>query len=308
MKKIFNKISKAVYDARWSIPVPYKGYLGRKDPQKLAQLLFNKHFGRDIDFEAPSTYNEIINVLKTTTDTTLWSRLADKHLVKEYIAERGLGDTLIKSYGAWESAGDIDFDALPESFILKPNNGAGTVIVVDDKSKLNKLTTRLKLGMWLRKEYGYRNAEIHYARIKPMIIAEELLRLSDADKEISQSIIDYKWFCFNGSVSYVEVIANRWERPLHYYIYDTQWNYYPQYINRTYQLKPIPKPKCLDEMIEICQRLSQGIPLVRIDLYQVGGKVYFGEMTFTSGAGYSHTKSDEFERILAQEYYANLPK
>ncbi len=305
-----SKLGKTLSDIRWMIPIPYKSYLGHKNPRKLANMLFRKHFNRDIDFENPTTYNEIINVLKVTADLSEWSKLADKHLVKDFIKEKGFGHTIIKSYGAWERVSDIDFDSLPNSFILKPNNGAGKVIVVKDKSELNIPKTKRKLWHWLHKSYGYSGAELHYSAITPMIIAEELLIPSEYDLSISKSIVDYKWFCFNGSVTYVEVISNRWNRPIHYHIYDKEWKEYPEHVRNDANVvtTPIPKPKCLDEMLEMCQRLSKGLPQVRIDLYEIDGKVYFGEMTFTTGGGYSHKKSREFDELLAKEYYANLPK
>ncbi len=267
----------------------------------LANRRYRRAFGHGFDLTNPKGYNEIINYEKLMTDTSHWVELADKYKVREYVKAKGLEHILVKLYGVWDAASDVDFSQLPNSFVLKSNNGSATVILVKDKSKLNICKIRCKLNVWLKMKFGYRAVEPHYLKIKPLIIAEELLYNKD---DISQqnSLIDYKWFCFNGNVTYVETISNRGSGT-NKSIYDTQWVCHSQFINKNRAIPvEVARPKCLEQMIEICETLSKGFAQVRVDLYEVNGQVYFGELTFTTSGGYSRVRTPEFDLLLGDLY------
>ena len=222
---------------RWVIKQK-KNYLGHHNPEKLAKLLYRRKFHKELNLNNPQTFNEKVNWLKFRSDTSLWTELADKYKVREYIKNNGLEEILVKLYGKWDRVEDIDFEQLPNSFVLKSNNGCGTVLLVEDKTKLDLQATRKLLKKWLKQKYGYTTAEPHYTTIKPCIIAEEYLKWDNPS--ISSSLIDYKFHCIHGSPLYIQVMSDR--QPGHIYhwnIYNTFWQPYSGYIPP--QLKKIVK-------------------------------------------------------------------
>lgn len=258
-------------------------------PVTLARLRFRKLFGRKLHLCNPQDLNEKILWLSLYSDTTEWSRLADKYAVREYVRDRGCEDLLVKLYGKWDSVDDVEWDKLPESFVLKTNNGAGTVMVVEEKKRMDIDKTKQILRRWLDNDVSNRTTEFHYRSIRPCIIAEELIVMSDTDKELSTSIIDYKIWCFNGKPDSILVCSNRIADGCCLSVYDTEWNYHPEALvfDRYHHERntQIPKPNNFDKMLDAATRLSYGFPEVRVDLYNISGKIYFGEMTFTSFGG-----------------------
>lgn len=299
-----NQIYKILKAIRRTILKKRSDLFGKYFPEFWANKNFKKRFGRDINWENPTTYNEIINCEKLQSDTSLWSVLADKYRVREYIKEKGFEDILVKLYGVWDNVDDIDFASLPNKFVLKMNNGCATVMIVKDKESLDIKTTKRKLNSWMKLKFGYSSIEPHYLRITPVIIAEELLEPEVSDLNQSISLLDYKWFCFKGYVSYVEVVSNRTKHGFNISIHDREWEKYPQFVSDRVKTDiKISKPANLSKMITICEVLSAEFPQVRVDLYEVNGKIYFGELTFSSGAGYSTTKTKEFDYLLSDIYY-----
>ena len=175
----------------------YYWYLSTHNPRKLAEHLYIDATGKKegINWEHPRDLNEKINWLKFNTDTTKWSELADKYAVRSFVEEKGFGRYLVPLLGVWSNADQIDFSKLPNSFVLKTNNGAGTVMVVEDKSIIDETQVRTLLNKWLKKQFGLKQAEPHYLKIKPLIIAEAMLKEKSL---ISSSLIDYKIWCFGG--------------------------------------------------------------------------------------------------------------
>ena len=215
------------------------------------------------------------------------------------MTETGVGDRLIPLLGVWESAEEIDFDKLPSSFVLKTNNGAGTVMIVEDKSTINVAEVKNTLNKWLKKRFGLLQAEPHYLAIKPCIIAEDLIREKG---NISSSLIDYKIWCFDGKVFATWVCYNR-----HRFMADTEWhyldwNYRPEWSVFTDHYKDghgrVPKPQNYKDMVYFAEKLSEGFPQVRIDLYNIDGQIYFGEMTFICASGHMNFYSDEVLQIM----------
>ncbi len=278
---------------RWYI----YNYLPKHNPQKYVKILYKQWFGKELDFNNPRDLNEKINWCKFYSDTSMWGKLADKYAVRGYVKEKGLEDILVKLYGVWDDVDKIDFESLPDSFILKSNNGSGTNLIVNNKADLDLEKTRKLLKGWLGTPFGYKLGEPHYLTIKPMIIAEELL---DASKQhiSTSSLIDYKFFCANGEPSYILVISGRSKGMMKVAVYDINWNFFPKKINPTPHHIisddfPTP-PTSLKQMINIARILGQGFPQVRVDLYEIDGKPYFGEITFTSAGGFMRYFTPEF--------------
>lgn len=258
-------------------------------PVQLAKLRFRKYFGRKMNLKSPQDINEKISWLALFSDTSEWTRLADKYAVREYVKECGLENNLVKLYGKWDSAKEIDWDGLPNSFVLKTNNGSGTVLVVSDKSRFEKNHVIDIMDKWLHKKIAAETTEFHYKDIAPCVIAEEYLEPSEAEKTYSSSIVDYKVWCFNGIVDSIWTCSNRDSNGCEVALFDKDWNYHPEasVFNEHYreQKHLTPKPSCLMELIEVAEKLSMPFPVVRVDLYVIKDHVYFGEMTFTSLGG-----------------------
>jgi hypothetical protein len=281
-------------------------------PVATVKLRYYFRFKRFPDFKNPKDLNEKILYLKLYSDTSLWTQLADKYKVREYVKSCGLESILIPLYGAWERVEDIPFDELPQQFILKANNGdgKGTNMKID-KSKMNDAdwtALRKRLQGWLdAKHIGALSGEPQYRDIKPMILAEELLPCNEGDT----SLIDYKLWSFNGEPYSFFICSERQLDGYHATVdcYDLEWNRYPENMlaspHMTVATKAIPRPACLDEMIEAARKLSKPFPEVRVDLYAVNGKLYFGEMTFTSLGGMMDFYTPEY--LLEMGKHVTLP-
>ncbi len=278
-------------------------YLGLHNPKKLASILHYDYCKRIIDWDNPKDLNEKINWLKFNSDTSKWSTLSDKYLVRKYIEEAGFGNMLVQLYGVWSVADDIDFSKLPKSFVLKTNNGSGTVLIIKDKSMMNEKEVRKTLKKWIKVKFGIMTAEPHYLSIKPLIIAEELLENDKSN--ISTSLIDYKFWCFNGVPYSVFVCSNRSKyHDLSIALYDINWQSHPdKLIFQGHYMKTtmnIPRPESLDLMISVCNILAEEFPQARLDFYEVNGKPYIGEITFTSYGGYMDYFSANFLREMGE--------
>lgn len=273
-------------------------------PIGIAKLKHLEMLHRWPDFRHPKDVNEKINWLKFNTDTSSWVSLSDKFAVRKFVELKGLGEHLVKLYGNWDDATKIDWNSLPKQFIIKPNNGSGDVLICNDKSSLDTALSTKYLATLLNKRYGLLSAEPHYAMIKPSLIAEELLNTSSQPCG-STSMVDYKIWCFSGTPAYVMCCSNRTKDTLELSVYDLDWNYHPEFVKITSHYikprQPIPRPVCFDEMLSIASILSEGFPESRVDLYEVDGKVYFGEITFTSAGGFMNYYTDEFLRILGDK-------
>lgn len=268
----------------------YMNYLARCDMKSLAGLLYFMTFDRRLHWDNPQDLSEKINWMKFYADTSMWTELADKYRVRAYVESKGLKDILVELYGVWETPEEIDFDLLPTSFVLKTNHACGTVLLVKDKNDLNILDVYDKLNEWLHIKIGRETAEPHYLGIKPLIIAEEYLN-------IGGELIDYKLFTVNGETELVMVCSDR-EIGVHANIslYDKDWNFCPERLAECHandNVPPMPCPSSFNKMKEYARILCTDFPHVRMDFYEVNGKVYFGEMTFTPKGGYCSTMTYE---------------
>lgn len=271
-------------------------------PKLIVNIRFWMREKRFPNLKDPQTLNEKILWLALNTDTTEWSRLSDKCAVRDYIKDCGLEEILVKQYKVWDDARQIDFTDLPQSFILKTTYGSG-VKMIRDKSQYDINEIR-KMYHDLDKNFMITSsAEKHYLRVPHRIIADEVLINDPVSKQYSQTLIDYKIWCFNGKVHYIWVCMNRFvtnKDGAEVMLYDRDWNPKPEYCAVTPDFtlaKPIPKPNGYEHMLEVAEKLSKPFPVVRCDLYNLDGKVYFGEMTFTSYGGIMDFYTKEFQQI-----------
>lgn len=256
--------------------------LGHYFPKAILQLRFYKKTGRKYNLKNPQKLQDysIAKLFDKTTDLQQYAMFADKYRVRNYVEQKIGAQYLTPLYGVYEQADDINFDLLPDKFVLKTNNGCGNNIIVRDKSKLNIKETRKKLNYWLHFPYGDLTGQIHYALIPPRIIAESYL---EQDKDYPNSLpCDYKFFCFKGKPYYILYYEGR---KLNSHIapnmlFDMDWNPHPEAI-----LHPanhsIPRPQSLELMTQLVTKIAQDIDFARIDFYEIDGKPIFGEITLT---------------------------
>ena len=271
--------------------------VGQKNPELLVKTRYWFRFHRRLNLNAPSDLNEKIQYLSLRTNTDEWSRLTDKFAVREYVAQCGLGNILNTLYGTWERAEDVDFDSLPNRFVLKTTHGSGDSIIVHDKRTIDVEKIRSTLRQTLSETYGLAEGDIHYSRITPRVVAEHLLDNDEESSRYSSSLIDYKIWCFDGKAHFIWACTNRTKESVRVMVYDKEWNAHPEYVVATHHYKIanlLPQPKNLPEMLTVAERLAKPFPVVRVDLYNISGVIYFGEMTFTSIGGLMNVYSREF--------------
>lgn len=260
-------------------------------------LRFRKALGRRME-EPPLSFYDKLFWMSTNTDTQLWSRLADKVQVRDYVAELCGSDVLTKLYALYDNADAIDFDALPDCFAIKTNNGCGSNVLIRSKADADLEAVRESLRRWLKFPYGELTGQLHYARITPQILAEELLSQEGAE---DKPLVDYKFYCFNGEPKYCYIVSERHFDYKHSHsrmLYDMDWNPLPHVFVEGRSLAYIDAPLCLSQMREVASRLSKDIPFVRVDLYEVNGRVKFSELTFLPGMDPGYT--NEFQRALGE--------
>ena len=242
-----------------------------------------------LNLENPGNYNEKIQWIKMNFRKDEHINMVDKYEARKFIEEKLGSKYLIPLIGIWDKTSDIDFAKLPDSFVLKCTHDSGSFIICRDKSKLNIAKTKRKLNRNLKRNYYYKSREWLYKDIKPRIICEQLLKNEDGSE-----IKDYKAFGFNGVVKFIGVRYSH-EGQMTAQMFDTDWNS----LDRPDMLLPgdtrIDKPQTLDEIINITRILSAEMPMLRVDLYTIRDRVYFGEMTFYHGSGFDTIHLEDLE-------------
>lgn len=280
-----------------------------KSPKIMASLWYAIHEGELPNFRHPKNFNELLmsinlKVRKEPLARSLRIRCADKYEVRGYVKEKGLEHILNECYGVYDSFDEIDFDALPNQFVMKLTTGAGMNYICHDKSMLDIDELRDKVAKWFVacENFGLKTAEWHYVEIKPRLIVEKYLSMLGE----SLSLIDYKWHCFNGQVYIIDTVSDRNTETgaVNFDTYNTLWQ-------RTDCIKPeyhknrrlLTKPACFDEMKYVAETLSKDFEYVRVDLYDIDGRVLFGELTFTPVGCYEYDYKPEYLEDMCRFYY-----
>ena len=253
--------------------------------------------GTWIDWDNPKTFSEKIQWLKIYNRCPEYIKMVDKHAVKEFVADVIGKKYIIPTLGLWESAEEISWNSLPDQFVLKTTHGGGScgVVICRDKNSLDIPNAVSKLTKSLKRDKIYATLrEWPYKGVPPCIIAEQFISPSVLSQQ--SDLIDYKFFCFNGEPLYCQVIRDRRTNETIDF-YDMEWNHQefvglnpPVHLTMSKMVRngdiPVERPEKLDEMKDICQKLSKDIPFIRVDLYVVDNHVYFGELTFFPASGF----------------------
>lgn len=262
------------------------------------QLVFRCKMGYWMDFDNPKIFSEKIQWLKLYNRNPLYTTLVDKFAVKKWVADKIGEEYVITMLGVWNNANEIDFESLPDQFVLKSTNGGGgDIIICKDKYKFDRENAIKHLNRSLKNSIYNNYREWPYKNVPPRIIAEKYIDFENSsNNKESSDLIDYKFFCFNGIPKFCQVIRNRNTKETIDF-YDMSWNHMPFVgLNPVAKngLNPVAKPKNLKDMISICEKLSEGFLFIRVDLYNVDGKIYFGELTFYPASGFGVFKPDEW--------------
>ncbi len=255
--------------------------------------LYEKRIGHPLDWNNLKTYTEKMQWEKVYNDDPRKVQLANKYAVRQWVADKIGEQYLIPLLGVYDSFDEIDFSVLPDQFVMKTNHGSGTNYIVKDKSQLDLKRAKQMFDDWMATDYAYNTGlELHYSKIKRRIIIEKYLETTQ--KELQ----DYKFLCFDGEPHFCWVDMGRYSTHTRN-VYDLEWKLQPWNQERYGVYKdPIPCPPNFEKMVEIARVLSTGFAHVRVDLYNVDGTIYFGEMTFTNGSGLDRIIPEEYDRKL----------
>lgn len=268
--------------------------------EELLKLWYLEKKGKPLDLDNVQTLDEKIQWLKLHGNIENKARLADKYLVREFV-EKTIGpEYLIPLIGAYDKPEDIEFDSLPDRYVVKTNHGAGYVRVVKDRSTLDRDELICTLKKWMSENYALKYGyETHYGLIDRKILIEEYIEDSEGHQD------DYKFYCFGPEVDNVFVCTGRNEGNKHFYIFNREWQLIRT--NKDGKNAPenftLPKPKNISRMFDLAGILSEasGEPFVRVDFYNCDGRIYFGEMTFTPGSGADKNRGEEEDIRLGKK-------
>ncbi len=274
-------------------------------PATVSKIRYKNSFGRNLNLKEPKYFNEKLMWLKLNkyANDPLVIQGADKYAVRKYIEECGLSHILIDLIGVWDRGEDIPWDELPNKFAIKCNHGCGYNIICKDKSKFDTKKAEIQLNNWLKEEHWKEYAEVQYKSIPKKIICEKYI-----EGKADALPVDYKIYCFHGEPLY---IGNFIERDMETKsiirgYFDLEWN--PSSVFRykdEMEVSKFPKPECLEEMLAYARILSKPFPFVRVDFYELDGKVYFGELTFTPTGCLGTYYSDEAYLQLGEMLHVN---
>lgn len=290
IKKLYTYLRHPQYFLLW---LDIKGIVRLPDDLYL-KIFYKKKIGKKLNLKNPQTFNEKMQWLKLNDRKEIYTTMVDKYDVKKYVANIIGEEYIIPTIGVYDNFDNINFDELPNKFVIKCTHDSGGVAVCKDKSTFNIEIARKKINDCLKKNFYYLGREWPYKNVKPRIIIEKFL-----DDEKNEDLIDYKIMCFNGKAQCSFLCLNRRSKEgLNVDFYDLNWNKMP--FERHYKQSNIvmEKPENYDLMIELAEKLAKNIPFVRVDFYDIKGKVYFGELTFYPGSGMEEFNPEEWDKKL----------
>ncbi len=273
-----------------------RGHFKNMRDETYLKLMYRARLGKKLNLKNPRTFNEKLQWLKLYDRKPEYTTMVDKHEVKKYVADIIGEQYIIPTLGVWDSFDDIDFDSLPNQFVLKCTHDSGGLVICKDKRSFDIKSAKEKIEKSFGENYYYHGREWPYKNVKPRIIAEEYME----DSETSE-LRDYKFCCFNGKVKCSFVCSDRFsDDGLHVTFFDNEWNVMP--FERCYpsRREGLPKPANYDKMIDLAERLSEKMPFVRVDFYDVNNKIYFGELTFFPGSGFEKFDPEEWDLKLGE--------
>lgn len=300
---MINKIKRFLFDKEirmgylikmgWYNIVPDKVFLKKK---------FKMMMGYELDLDKPKTYNEKLQWIKLYDRNPQYTIFVDKYKVRQYIKDIIGEEYLIPLIGVWDNADDIDFNSLPNRFVLKCNHNSGLgMCICKNKEEIDVDKVRKELKRGMKQNYYLSSREWPYKNVPRKIICEQYMS-DDSDDELT----DYKFYCFNGKMKFVGIYSDRnKDVPTKVDYFDRDFNFLDFFWGYVHaDVKP-SKPEMFEEMVRIAEKLSEGLPEIRVDLYQCGNQIYFGELTLFDGAGFDKIEPFEWDKKLGD--WINIP-
>lgn len=297
VKKLLENPAKIVYvldKAGISKLIPDKAYL---------KLKYRAGFGKGLNLKNPKSYNEKLNWLKLYDRKPEYVALVDKYEVKAWVAERIGLEYIIPTLGVWDCVEDIEFDSLPDQFVLKCTHDSGGLVICRDKSKLDVEEAKYKLNKALKSNFYFYGREWPYKNVKPRIIAEKYM-----EDTVTGELRDYKFFCFDGTVKALFIASERQKagEEVKFDFFDPDFNHLDFRQGHPNAGAEVRKPENFEQMKKLSEKLSEGLCQVRVDFYEVNGKVYFGELTFFHHCGFVPFDPEEWDVIFGD--WIRLPE
>ena len=276
-----------------------KGLLHWMSDRQFLRINYWLNMGVHLDLDNPKTFNEKLQWLKLYDRRPEYVTMVDKIAVKEYVSQRIGEDFIIPTLGIWEKPEDIDWNSLPNQFVIKWNHDSGSIVICRDKhvfdrdAAIRKLSYGAKVnGFWYGREWPYKG-------VKPLLLAEKYVE-DDTDQG-RNDLVDYKFMCFNGEVKCCFTCTDRFTpNGLKVTFYDNDWNIMPFERNHPKEQTPLPRPFSYNKMKMAAERLAEGLPFARIDFYEINKKPLFGEITLYPGSGYEAFQPEEWDTILGR--------
>lgn len=289
-----NKIIRFICDKgyRYGVYLRY-GLFNHLSDEAFLKLRYESKMGEKLDLENPRTFNAKLQWLKLYNRHPEHTQMVDKYGVKQLVAEQIGERYIIPTLGVWERFEDIDFDALPDQFVLKCTHDSGGLVICRDKASLDLEKAKRKLNASLKRNFYLRCREWPYKNVKPQILAE--VYMQDGQ---NLSLPVYKIFNFDGEPKIIQSIQNDKTKQASIDYFDTEWNLLDMRQNFPNSQKPLERPEGLSEMLELARKLSKGFPFLRTDFYVINGRIYFSEYTFFSDAGWQKFHPEQWDKQL----------
>ena len=305
-KKYYDYLSKVLSEKNYKINTKkisyrafmffdHRNYTNILNDKLYLKMIFKLKLGYSLDLKNPQTFNEKLQWLKLYDRNPNYIQMVDKYEVRKYISKNIGEEYLIPLIGVYNKFEDIDFEKLPNQFVIKCTHDSGGVVICKNKSKLDIQKAEDKIKKSINRNYYYSGREWPYKNIKPRIIIEQYME----DKK-AKELIDYKIMCFNGSPKLSFTCSERYNDGLKVTFYDLNWEKMPFERHYPSSIKGIEKPKNYELMLELSKKLSNNIPFVRVDWYEINGKLYFGELTFYPGSGMEEFKPFYWDKKIGQ--------
>lgn len=298
----FDKFRQFLFDSRKrTLYLSYLGFYDKSDDETFIRKKGKALLGYSLNLQKPETFNEKMNWLKLHDRNPFYVQLVDKYEVKKIIAERLGSDYIIPNLGVWNSVDEIDFSGLPERFVLKCTHDSGSRVICTDKTRLDINKTKASLDEWLRKDYYKLNREWMYGKVKHRIIAEKYIENDGG------YLNDFRFYCFNGNPRFFSIDFHL-DGKNHMNFYDEKLEILPFGSAEEIPVfdAKVRIPENIGEMFSIARKLSAGHPFIRVDMYNIGGRIYFSELTFFTHGGFFILYPDQsWDRRLGD--YLDLP-
>lgn len=276
-----------------------RGMLNWMDDKSYLKLNYRAKIGKRLNLDNPKTFNEKLQWLKLNDKNPEYTKMVDKYAVKEYVAGIIGEEYIIPTIGVYDHFDDIDFDQLPNQFVIKCTHDSGGLVICKDKSELDISSAKKKIEKCLKNNYFYRGREWPYKNVKPRIIIEKYM-VDESNVELK----DYKFFCFNGEVKSMFIASNRGV-DTRFDFYDPDFNHLPIINGHPMADIELTKPLGFEKMKELSTKLSKDIPHIRVDFFDCNGKVYFGELTLYHWSGMKKFEPEEWDYTFGE--WINLP-